>query len=234
MPPSEDQFGTGDPLDQVYRAARAEMVERQLRRRGIADEQVLAAMGRVARHLFVDVGYRDQAYEDHPLPIGAGQTISQPYMVARMTELCQLQPTDRVLEVGAGSGYQTAILAALCHHVFATEILEELVEKARRALAEAAVRNVTLEARDGSAGLAEHAPFDAILVAAGAPSVPDPLKQQLADGGRLVIPVGGRGLQILQCITRRGERYETISDTACRFVDLRGEHGWQGRGGPFW
>jgi len=217
-PLAEDRFHT----------AREAMVRSQLRRRGVRSERVLEAMGRVPRHLFVDPTCHREAYEDHPLPIGEGQTISQPYMVARMTELCELDDGDTVLEVGAGSGYQTAVLAALCRHVFAAEYLPGLVDRARGALAAAGVDNVTLEARDGTLGWPEHAPFDAILVAAGAPAVPDPLRQQLAEGGRLVIPVGGRGMQILQLITRRGDDFKSVMDTACRFVDLRGEHGWQG------
>ena len=216
------------PADEIYQRFRREMVLRQLRRRGIADERVLAAMESVPRHMFVDPSCRGEAYADHPLPIGGGQTISQPYMVARMTELCAPAPGDRVLEVGAGSGYQSAVLAALCQQVYATELVEELVASARRALAATGFDNVALVHRDGSAGWPEHAPFDAILVAAGAPAVPEPLQQQLAQGGRLVIPVGGRGMQILQRITRHGDDFETRLDTACRFVDLRGEHGWQG------
>jgi protein-L-isoaspartate(D-aspartate) O-methyltransferase len=216
------------PKGEHFAALRQEMVEQQIRRRGISDRRVLEAMTRVPRHEFVDRGYLEEAYEDHPLPIGCGQTISQPFMVARMTELCALSPEDRVLEVGAGSGYQSAILAALCQQVYATEIVEDLVSKARRALEVTGCENVLLELRDGSKGWREHAPYDAVLVAAGAPEVPDPLKEQLADGGRLVIPVGGRGLQILKCITRRGDAFETSADTACRFVDLRGEHGWSG------
>jgi protein-L-isoaspartate(D-aspartate) O-methyltransferase len=204
------------------------MVEQQIRRRGISDGAVLEAMARVPRHAFVDRCYLEEAYEDHPLPIGCGQTISQPFMVALMTELCDLSPGDSVLEVGAGSGYQSAVLAALCQKVYATEIVEDLVSKARRALSAAGCDNVLLELRDGSKGWPDHAPYDAILVAAGAPGVPEPLREQLAEGGRLVIPVGGRGLQILKRITRRGHVFETSADTACRFVDLRGEHGWSG------
>lgn len=213
-------------MDDGYLQHRRSMVETQLQRRGIADQGVLAAMERVPRHLFVGAVYLDQAYADHPLPIGQEQTISQPYMVARMTELCALQASDRVLEVGAGSGYQTAVLAQLCQHVFATELEQTLTDNAVEALASARVDNVTLECRDGSLGWEEHGPFDAILVAAGAPAVPGPLKEQLADGGRLVIPVGGRGLQVLECLTRRGDQINRFRDTPCRFVKLRGELGW--------
>jgi protein-L-isoaspartate(D-aspartate) O-methyltransferase len=217
------------PVDRdAYLDERLQMVEHQLRRRGIRDERVLKAMEEVPRHRFVDAIYRDQAYEDHPLPIGAGQTISQPYMVARMTELCAAGPDDRALEVGAGSGYQTAVLARLCREVFAAEIVEELVLRARAVLAELGCSNVTLERRDGSSGWPEAAPFDIILVAAGAPEVPGPLVDQLSDGGRLVIPVGGRETQILWRLIRRGSEFVREEDTPCRFVDLRGRHGWDG------
>jgi len=205
------------------------MVQRQLRERGIASDVVLDVMQQVPRHLFVSQQLRHEAYEDHPLPIGCGQTISQPYMVARMTELCcpPNSRCDRALEIGAGSGYQSAVLARLFGQIYATEIVPQLAETARAALAAADVENVTLAGQDGSGGWPRHAPFDAILVAAGAPAIPAPLGQQLADGGRLVIPVGSRGCQILKCIIRRGDSFETTVDTACRFVDLRGEHGWQ-------
>ena len=202
--------------------------------REVTDERVLDAIRRVPRELFVPIELRAVAYENRPLMIGYGQTISQPCMVARMTELCELQPTDRVLEVGAGCGYQTAVLARLCHHVYALELIDALAEQAKAALAEAAlasaeldVASITLRQGDGSRGWAEHAPFDSILVAAGAPAVPTPLVEQLADGGRLVIPVGrSRGLQVLQVHRRSGESVRCTDDTACRFVDLQGEHGW--------
>jgi protein-L-isoaspartate(D-aspartate) O-methyltransferase len=215
-----------------YASARVQMVERQLRRRGILDERTLQAMQEVPRHLFVDAELRDRAYDDHPLPIGAGQTISQPYMVARMTELCALAPNDRVLEVGAGCGYQTAILARLCGHVYAVEIVEQLALRARAVLASLGSSNVTLEWRDGSVGWSDQAPFNAVLVAAGAPEVPVALQAQLADGGRLVIPVGGRDVQTLVRLLRHGDRFERFQDTPCRFVDLRGAYGWEGKGAP--
>jgi protein-L-isoaspartate(D-aspartate) O-methyltransferase len=214
---------------QAFLKGRELMVERQLRRRDITDERVLAVMGDVPRHLFVDPSYQDRAYEDRPLPIGEGQTISQPYMVARMTELCALNSTDRVLEVGAGSGYQTAVLSRLCAQVFAVEILEPLMLRAAEILRALDCVNVTLELRDGSQGWIDNAPFDAILVAAGAPAIPAMLKDQLVDGGRLVIPVGGQDLQVLQLLTRRGAEFHCRDDTPCRFVNLRGMHGWDGR-----
>lgn len=214
--------------EERYAEARHQMVERQLRRRGIVDESVLRAMAEVPRHRFVDEAYRERAYDDYPLPIGAGQTISQPYMVARMTELCCPKPGDRALEVGAGSGYQTAVLARLCGQVFSTEIVEELAETAQRTLTELGCSNIALELRDGSAGWPEQAPFDIILVAAGAPTIPEELREQLAEGGRLVIPVGGREVQTLLRVLRHGSELVTLEDTSCRFVDLRGKHGWDG------
>ena len=210
----------------AFLAERQRMVQLQLRQRGILDERVLSAMEQVPRHRFVDENQLGQAYEDHPLPIGAGQTISQPYMVARMTELCAPAPGDRALEVGAGSGYQTAILASLVRQVFAAELIEELAARAQAVLDALGYQNVTVERRDASSGWPEAAPFDIILVAAGAPSVPPPLVEQLADGGRLVIPVGGREVQTLLRVTRRGGQVLHEEDTPCRFVDLRGRHGW--------
>ena len=202
------------------------MVTAQLERRGIADPRVLEAMIRVPRHRFVEVDDPALAYGDHPLPIGHRQTISQPYMVARMTEICCLSPGDRVLEVGAGSGYQTAVLAELCAEVYATEIIAELADGATSKLTQLGYDNVVVAHRDGSTGWSEHAPYDVILVAAGAPRVPEPLKAQLVDGGRLVIPIGGRLMQVLQCWRRQGGEWHHVEDTACRFVDLHGEHGW--------
>jgi len=204
--------------------ARGEMVERQLRKRGISDERVLAAMNEVPRHLFV--GAREDAYGDHPLPIGHGQTISQPYMVARMVELAELAPHERALEVGAGSGYQAAVMSRVCAEVIALEIVPELAERASALMAELGYDNVRIIAGDGSQGYAEGAPYDAIIVAAGAPRVPPPLAVQLADGGRLIIPVGDRFLQALKRYIRQGDELIGQEDTPCRFVDLRGTHGW--------
>ena len=214
-----------DSLDR-YAPLRARMVAQQLRRRDVRDERVLEAMGRVPRHAFVDAAHLEEAYRDHPLPIGDGQTISQPYMVARMTELCAPAPESRVLEVGAGCGYQTAVFASLCHHVHAVEFVGDLARACQANLARLGIDNVTVRHGDGTLGWPEHAPFDVILVAAAAPSLPTPLLEQLADGGRLVIPTGGRMVQTLQVITRRGDELRTVDDTACRFVRLRGEHGW--------
>jgi protein-L-isoaspartate(D-aspartate) O-methyltransferase len=215
------------PDESELAVRRAEMVDRQLRRRNVRDESVLDAMQAVQRHQFVDPTHLEQAYDDHPLPIGSGQTISQPYMVARMTELCDPRQTDRVLEVGAGSGYQTAVLACLCQQVYAVEYVGELARRCEQTLERLGYHNATVVHGDGSAGLPEHAPFDVILVAAAAPSVPEPLLEQLAPGGRLVVPVGGRQVQTLKLITLgEGGRRRVTDDTLCRFVNLRGEHGW--------
>jgi len=205
------------------------MVADQVEARGVRDRAVLAAMERVPRHLFVPPEYRGQSYADHPLPIGRGQTISQPYMVARMTEVCALGPDDVVLEVGAGSGYQAAVLALLCRHVYAVEIVDELCVRAAENLSAAGIANVTLANLDGTRGWPEHAPYDAILVSAGAPEVPAMLVDQLrSDGGKLVLPVGRRGMQVLRRVTRHGDRYDVMDDTPCRFVDLVGQYGWGG------
>ncbi len=204
---------------------RRAMVSTQIRDRGVRHERVLEALGEVERHRFVEASLKD-AYADHPLPIGYGQTLSQPYMVARMTELLAPEPHHRILEVGAGSGYQTAVLARLCAHVFAVERLEVLASRAKRALDELGVRNVSLITRDGTIGWPQEAPFDGILVAAGAPAVPRPYLEQLTEGGRLVIPVGKRHVQELQCVTVDSRGEQVVRDVACRFVKLIGEHGW--------
>jgi protein-L-isoaspartate(D-aspartate) O-methyltransferase len=217
-------------MDATFADSRHRMVEAQLRRRGIRDARVLDAMGRVPRERFAPEDAGDRAYGDYPLPIGFGQTISQPYMVARMTELCALRGDERVLEIGAGSGYQSAILCELAREVFAVEIVPELAEQARARLLALGHENVHLECFDGSAGWRVHAPYDAILVAAGAPEIPPVLLHQLADDGRLVIPVGQRGDQRLARVTRGLESFSTEWCTECRFVDLVGQYGWGGEG----
>jgi protein-L-isoaspartate(D-aspartate) O-methyltransferase len=201
------------------------MVLEQLVRRGIRDPRVLEAMSIVPRHRFVDHGLELHAYDDRPLAIGYGQTISQPYMVARATELAAPRPTDRALEVGAGSGYQAAVLAQLVAEVFAIEIVPALADRARRVLAETGYHNVTVESFDGGGGWPEHAPYDVIIVSAGAPRIPTMLVGELADGGRLVIPVGGPEEQELAVVRRRGDHYATSYDTRCRYVDLQGRFG---------
>lgn len=199
---------------------RQRMVETQLRARGIRDERVLDAMLRVPRHEFSPELYRHQAYEDHPLPIGEGQTISQPYIVARMLEALALSPSDRVLEVGTGSGYLTALLAVLAAQVFSVERHAALADKARDLLAQMACSNTRVIVGDGSRGYAEGAPYDAIIVSAAAAEVPRPLLQQLAEGGRMMIPVGPADSQQLQLIHMAGGQPRTTLHELCRFVPL--------------
>jgi protein-L-isoaspartate(D-aspartate) O-methyltransferase len=200
---------------------RLRMVEEQLVRRGLRDEDVLAAMRSVPRHLFVPDEAATEAYADSPLSIGLGQTISQPYMVGLMTALLEVDVRSRVLEVGAGSGYQTAVLAEVAGEVFAIERLAPLAERARATLARLGYTNARLAIGDGSKGWHEHAPFDGILVAAAADEAPPELLGQLADGGRLVVPVGrGRGDQVLTVIERSGDSFQERHDVLCRFVPL--------------
>jgi protein-L-isoaspartate(D-aspartate) O-methyltransferase len=208
---------------------RERMVERQLRRRGIEDERVLAAMGRVPRELFVLPEQRGAAYGDNALPIGHGQTISQPYMVARICSELQLEGGERVLDVGAGSGYQAAVLAELAAEVTSVEVIPELAEQARANLAAAGYAQVEVIAGDGALGLPEHAPFDAIAVAAAAPEPPPALYEQLAEGGRLVVPVGGRSEQRLLVVEKRPGGPRIRESVPCRFVPLVGEHGFPAR-----
>ena len=207
---------------------REQMVERQLRGRDIVDERVLAAMERVPRELFVPEDLRRQAFDDAALPIGAGQTISQPYMVARICEELGLDGDERVLDVGTGSGYQAAVLAELADEVHSIERVPELAEQARRNLAAAGYDGVVIHVGDGSRGLPEHAPYDAIAVAAAAPSFPQALYDQLTPGGRLVVPVGRRHGQRLQVIVRSPEGPAVLRSVPCRFVPLVGEEGFEG------
>jgi protein-L-isoaspartate(D-aspartate) O-methyltransferase len=203
------------------------MVERQLRRRGIDDERVLAAMGRVPRELFVPPELREEAYEDAALPIGCGQTISQPYMVARICEELALRGGERVLDVGTGSGYQAAVLAELAGEVHSIELVPELAVRAEAALAEAGYGDrVVVHVGDGTKGLPERAPFAAIAVAAAAPSVPATLYEQLEPRGRLVVPVGRRREQLLQVVVRSPEGPAVLRTVPCRFVPLLGEEGF--------
>jgi protein-L-isoaspartate(D-aspartate) O-methyltransferase len=211
-------------------ARRRAMVMEQLIARDISDRRVLHAMGKVARERYVEAAMAERAYDDAPLPIGYGQTISQPYMVARMCELARLDGTERILEIGAGSGYQTAILCELGRSIYAVEVRPELGQKAERRLALDGYRNVEVGIFDGTFGWRERAPFDAVIVAAGAPAIPPLLVDQLADGGRLVVPVGPRQGQRLAVVTRRGARFDTEWTTPCTFVDLVGRYGWGGEG----
>jgi protein-L-isoaspartate(D-aspartate) O-methyltransferase len=202
--------------------ARQRMVAEQIESRGVKAPLVLTAMRTVPRHEFVPAAVRHAAYGDHPLPIGHGQTISQPYIVAFMTEALGLQGGEKVLEVGTGSGYQAAVLAQGASAVYSIEIVAPLAEEARERMARLGYRNVFVRAGDGYKGWAEEAPFDAIIVTAAAPRIPEPLKQQLKDGGRLVIPVGDQS-QELVVLTRRGDRFEERRVLAVTFVPMTGE-----------
>lgn len=214
---------TSPEIADVYSALRVRMVESQLRARGIADERVLGAMLRVPRHEFSPERYRDQAYEDHPLPIAEGQTISQPYIVASMLEAVQLSARDKVLEVGTGSGYVTALLAELTGEVVSIERHASLAERARALLAGMGYTNVIIIVGDGSRGFIELAPYDAIIVSAAAPELPNELIGQLADGGRMIIPVGSDDAQQLQLIRMVNGQPEIVLRELCRFVPLVSE-----------
>ncbi|MGB9698256.1 MAG: protein-L-isoaspartate(D-aspartate) O-methyltransferase [Thermodesulfobacteriota bacterium] len=210
-----------------FEKERLAMVEEQLKRRGIRDGRVLEAMSKVPRHTFVPEAHRGAAYEDRPLPIGEGQTISQPYMVAVMTQSLELKGEERVLEIGTGSGYQTAILAELAKEVCTIERIPLLLERAQSTLQRLGYENIFFKVGDGTKGWPEKAPFEGIIVTAGAPEIPQTLLAQLADGGRLVIPVGPRYTQTLYKVTRRGKNYKEEDITGCVFVPLLGEYGWK-------
>jgi protein-L-isoaspartate(D-aspartate) O-methyltransferase len=210
-----------------FAAQRARMVRVQLRERGIRDERVLAAMGKVQRERFVEPEFTHQAYENGPLPIGEGQTVSQPYMVAAMVEALEVQPSDRVLEVGTGTGYQAAVLGELAAEVWTIERHAELATKARQILAEVGYRNVQVVCGDGSTGLPECAPFDRIVVAAGAPQMPPSLIAQLAEGGTIAVPVGNRVEQQLLVARKTGGSMVSSSRVLCCFVPLVGAEGWE-------
>ncbi|HEY45950.1 MAG: protein-L-isoaspartate O-methyltransferase [Anaerolineae bacterium SM23_ 63] len=213
--------------------ARERMVEDQIRSRGIKDARVLEAMATIPRHVFVPSENKHLAYADAPLPIGHRQTISQPFIVALMTELLCLGGDETVLEVGTGSGYQAAILGRLAKHVYSLERIPELAEHARGILNALKLDNVEVLVADGSQGLPEHAPFGGIMVTAAAPKVPVPLKEQLADGGRLVLPVGEQAGQILECWERQGDDFRRERVAPVAFVPLVGEHGWDSDERPF-
>ncbi len=210
-----------------FTAARRRMVEEQLRARGIRDRRVLEAMGAVPRHAFVDPGYHARAYGDHALPSEQGQTISQPYIVARMLELAEIAAHHRVLEIGTGTGYQTALLARLCDRVYSVERVASLLRAADQRLQGLGLRNVALRHGDGTLGWQEFAPYDRVLVAAAAPRVPESLRAQLGEPGVLVIPVGGEERQHLEVWRRfQGGRWEGRRHGECRFVPLVGRDAW--------
>ncbi len=210
-----------------YVREREHMVQEQLVARGISDPRVLRAMATVPRHLFLESELWDQAYEDHPLPIGAHQTISQPYMVALMVEALELKGAERVLEVGTGSGYATAVLSQLCGEVFSLEVVKELALKARNLLNSLGCRNVSALVGDGTLGWEEHSPYDAVIISAAAPCIPRPLIEQLKIPGYLVFPMGEKELQSLVRIRkdRTGIREEYLGE--CHFVKLIGRYGWE-------
>jgi protein-L-isoaspartate(D-aspartate) O-methyltransferase len=208
---------------------REEMVKRQIETRGISDQRVLAAMRKVPRHLFVSEALRDQAYGDFPLPIGDQQTISQPYIVAEMTQALALSEGDRVLEIGTGSGYQAAILAEISYRVYTIERIHSLLIKARRLFDKLHYHNIITRFGDGSVGWLEESPFDAIIVTAGAPRMPHSLIAQLAENGRLVVPVGDRHSQELVKIVKDQNGVHRSNLGGCRFVKLVGENGWGDR-----
>jgi protein-L-isoaspartate(D-aspartate) O-methyltransferase len=211
-----------------YEGARQKMLDSQIRARNVRDPRVLEAVRTVPRHLFVEEALRDRAYLDKALPIGEKQTISQPYMVAAMTEALELTGRERVLEIGTGSGYQTAILAELAESVFSVERIASFVPLARRRLESLGRYNVLIKVGDGTIGWSEHAPYDAILVAAAAPQLPRPLLEQLSVGGRLVVPMGPEESQTLMRIRRGEEGFHEEALGECRFVKLIGRHGWAG------
>ena len=214
-------------MNDRYQLPREEMVRAQIRARGVLDERVLAAMRQVPRHLFVDSALCPQAYDDYPLPITGGQTISQPYIVACMTELLHLTGNETVLEIGTGSGYQAAVLSRLCRQVYSLERLNSLLTQARKVFDALSYFNITARLADGTLGWPEAAPFDAIIVTAGGPEVPPPLIGQLADPGRLVMPVGDQKRQQLCLLSKRNGRITTEILAGVRFVDLIGAHGWK-------
>lgn len=210
-----------------FEKERSRMVDEQIAFRGVTDPRVLAVMGKVPRHEFMPEALRAQAYGDHAMPIGEGQTISQPYIVALMSELLELKGDERVLEIGTGSGYQAAVLAELCQKVFTIERVKTLADKARATLDRLGYKNVVMKVYDGTYGWKEMSPFDAIIVTAAAPDVPDTLVDQLKDGGRLVIPVGERYSQVLMKVIKSPSGVVTKTSIPCVFVPLIGAKGWK-------
>lgn len=217
-------FSTLVSAEDAYSLARKRMVEQDIRGRGVKDAAVLAVMAAEPRHLYVNTSDRDRAYEDHPLPIGEGQTISQPYVVALMTEALRLRPTDRVLEIGTGSGYQAAVLAGIVKEVYSIEIRKTLVDKAEKTLAGLGHRNVWVKYADGYFGWQEHAPFDAIIITAAANHIPPPLIKQLKEGGRLIVPLGSTVyFQTLTLATKKKGELEVEQLSPVAFVPMVGE-----------
>jgi protein-L-isoaspartate(D-aspartate) O-methyltransferase len=211
-----------------FATARRRMVERHIQGRGITDPLVIEAMSQVPRHLFVEEALQGQAYSDYPLPIGEKQTISQPFIVALMTQSLQLKGGEKVLEIGTGSGYQAAVLARIASRVYTVERFPALARRARRILDAIGANNVIIRLNDGTCGWEDEAPFDAIIITAGAPSIPLQYREQLAVGGRLVIPVGTLGTQVLKRVVRVGEKEYVEEDLLdCRFVPLVGRFGWE-------
>jgi len=213
--------------EEEYSQERKRMVVEQIASRGLRDPRLLAVMEAVPRHRFVPSDHLNWAYADGPLPIGFGQTISQPYIVAFMTDALHLIGSERVLEVGTGSGYQAAILGQMAAEVHTVEFIPELAAQAERVLQELGFTNVHVHSGDGSLGWLEAAPYDSILVAAAAPRLPQPLMDQLAEGGRIILPVGSRGFQQLEIWERRGKKFKHEASIPVAFVPLRGEHGWR-------
>ena len=227
-----ESYGGGNAIgnmseETLYDAERQHMVDTQIASRGIRDKRVLAAMRAVPRHLFVDKQYRQLAYTDGPLPIGRGQTISQPYIVALMTESLALRGEEHVLEIGTGSGYQAAVLAQVARQVYTVERHEELALRAAHTLEQLGIKNVVVCTGDGTLGLSEHAPYNAIMVTAAAPSTPQALLSQLSENGRLVIPVGSMGAQYLERWKRKAEEFQRDVLIPVAFVPLIGEQGWE-------
>ena len=215
-----------EPARDPYETARARMVVEQLERRGITDARVLAAMRKVPRHLFVEEALRGRAYGDHPLPIGEEQTISQPYIVALMTALLELTGREKVLEIGTGSGYQTAVLAECARRVCSIERLPRLAERARALLERLGYTNVWVRVGSGTLGWPDEAPFERIVVTAGGPAVPPPLFQQLAEGGRMIVPVGDAENQVLTLVEKVRGEMKTREAGECKFVRLVGKYAW--------
>lgn len=212
-----------------FAEARSVMVEEQLVARGIRDERVIDAFRTVPRHDFVPLEYMDEAYDDHPIPIGGGQTISQPYMVALMTQCLGLKGGERILEIGTGSGYQAAILSRIAKEVYSVERFVNLAREAQKKMDKLGYSNFRVKAGDGTLGWEENSPYDGIIVTAGAPAIPPSLLKQLKDGGRLVIPVGGQFSQVLTIAERHGADIKTAEAGGCVFVPLIGKEGWSER-----